>query len=329
MNTLRVETIIEVVCAAHLASYVESPFQHRGGLWLVGPPGQLKSSLIEPVDSYQDVVTLSDVNTKTLMQLKGELSTGSIRTLVIPEMQKLYERDPRSALNVEGAMRALVEEGYRGASFEDSSINRFRARACVIGAMNEETQTDHWERWKTGFARRFLWCLVRLQDSEILLDAIQKWKLAEIGVGIIPKAPTPRTIPNLITEPERIKIRQLIKYQPKPAVIPYELLCKIAAVLKWHYQRAGLARKAMETVTEFSACLGKEGAEIIIDPNWEGKKKRNQYVKKLRRRNGNEIGRRRERSSERNRSTAQEDVGGGDGQGDEGSSRGLEESVHH
>src|SRR5262245_32015279 len=123
---VKVSTLIECVKAAHLSTYVESQFNHSSGLFLVGPPGVLKTTIVGALDSYESVLTLSDVNAKTLTSIiKSQLTSNTIKTLVFTEVQRLYERDPRTAAGIEGTIRSIVEEGYHGASYEDPTVVRF------------------------------------------------------------------------------------------------------------------------------------------------------------------------------------------------------------
>jgi len=264
MQTMAASSLVEVICAIHLGSYVEGFNQHRGGLMLVGPPGVMKSSFLDFLEPYPDAVILSDLNNEALMEMKGAMVTNAIRTLVIPEFQKLYERDPRTAANVEGSIRALTEEGFRGASFESSQVARFKARACVIGAMTDDTQLQHWQSWKNGFSRRFLWSLIKLHDPDLLMRAVDQWKRHGLDV-LCPKSPAPHNIEMSLSVKERVGMRGFVKYQPKPANFSYELLCRVACVLRWHYKQTHQKDKdALKTVREFSLSLGKEGIDVTL-----------------------------------------------------------------
>jgi len=224
----------------------------------------MKTSFLECLDHYETALPLSDVNGRMLNRLKGRLTNNSIRTLVFPEMQRLYERDPRTASGVEGTIRALVEEGYRGAAFEDPTELRFRARAMVIGAMTESFRDANWDRWvDSGFARRFMWVLIRLSDPHILMDAVEKGRLAQIeGEVVTMKTPIgDRPIP-CIDEKMRKRLRPLVRKQPSPSNVQYELLCRMTAVLKWCYEREKSKKDPMETILEFSRCIT-GGADLV------------------------------------------------------------------
>lgn len=262
-KTIRVSVFVECIKAAHLSVYVNSPFNNMCGVFLVGSPGVMKTSLLESLDGYEAVLPLSDVNTKMISTVvKRQLTNNTIKTLIFPEMQRLYERDPRTAAGVEGTIRALVEEGYRGASFEDPTVQRFRARACVIGAMTESFRDENWDRWvNSGFARRFLWCLIRLSDPGILLDAVEFGRLASID-GDVVQMPTPvQKIPTL-PEELRAKIRPLVRKQPQPANVAFEMLCRMGAVLDFYYRRQKVDKSVMKTLIEFSNCL-LGGADLV------------------------------------------------------------------
>ncbi len=265
---LTVTALVEVLCAVHLSSYVDSPFVDRGGLMVVGPPSVLKSTLLGVLDkNYSDAVSISDINARSLNDLRDQIAGKAIRTLVIPEYAKLHDRHPYTASNVEGTIRALVGEGFTAASFDDARINRLRARVTLLSAMVPKFQVDHFKGWEdSGFNRRFLWSLVRLEDPDLLDRAVEEWQLIDFKIAHIPPAPSPELIPNLTVKRERQDLRKLVKYQPGGGhSIQLALLVKVLAVLKWWYRHLGRPeRQAEQTLLSFAGTLGKEGAELIL-----------------------------------------------------------------
>jgi hypothetical protein len=261
--SVRISTFMECVKAAHLSSYVQSEFQQTAGMFIVGPPGVMKTTILRALDSYESVLTLSDVNSKVLHGIiKSQLTANTIKTLVLPEVQRIYERDPRTAAGVEGTIRSLVEEGFSGASFEDPTVSRFTARALVIGAMTDKFRDDNWQRWNdSGFARRFLWCLIRLGDPSILMNAVEMGRMAMVQDDVV-AMPTPPLgqIPSLESH-LRKRLRSLVRKQPKPSNVQYELLCRMAAVLDFYYKRNKLKKDAIETLHEFGGAI-LNGAEL-------------------------------------------------------------------
>lgn len=266
-RTLNIGDLLEVLCAVHLSSYVEGPYVDRGGLMLVGAPGTLRSTFLALLDrNYNDAVSMSDINARSLADLREQIAAKTIRTIVLPEYAKLWERHPYTAKNVEGTLRALVGEGFTSPSFEDARINRLRARCTLLSAMTPTFQTLHFREWEdSGFNRRFLWSLLRLKDPLLLDRAVEEWQLIDFRLAHIPPAP-PDSIPNMTTQEERQEMRRLVKNQPGGShVIQTTLLIKVLAVLKWWYKALKRPeRDALATVRAFSATLGKEGGELII-----------------------------------------------------------------
>jgi hypothetical protein len=271
---MQVNDLIEVLCAAHLTSRVGSPFVERGGLMLVGPPGVMKTTFLSVLETqYHDVVTMSDVNAQSLATLRDAIASEQIRTLVLPELGKLYERAQHTSSNVEGVLRAMVAEGFQAASFQDQRVNRLKARVLVMGAMTPKTQGDHFTDWEdSGFNRRFLWVLIRLEHPDMLEQAVVNDRLIQFWQGPAPRPPvdSKQRIPILTTAAERHAMRMWVKYQPGGSHTSHlQLLSKIVSVLRWWYKQTGDKRNAMDTVHRFSEALGREGASIEIPPEVE------------------------------------------------------------
>lgn len=264
-----VSTMIECLAAAHLSNYVDSPFHERGGIMLIGPPGSLRTTLTRALDrAYADVMCLSDINQKGLSDLKQHLITGDKRTLVFTEYSKLYERNPHTASNAEGTIRALVAEGFAGAAFEEQTIAKSLARAVVIGAMAERFRALHAQRWDdTGFARRFLWALVHLKRPEVLMRAVEDWRLVPFRLKHLPPVPVVNldNINELTTLEERQSIKLMVKHQPGPHTVQAQLLTKMLGVLKWWYKEQGQdAEQGYRVLAEFARALGPNGAELVV-----------------------------------------------------------------
>lgn len=264
---MRTSDLVEVLCAAHLGNMVDGPFEERGGIMLVGPPGVLKTTFVSVLDKqYQDAIMVSDINVKSLIQLRDAIASGKINTLVLPELAKLYERADVTAKNVEGTLRALAAEGFAAASFEDSRINRLTARAMVIGAMTPSVVTQHFTAWEeSGFNRRFLWCLLKLADPNALERAAVNWQRINFRMAHVPLPPLSGGIPNKTTHRERQRLATIVKYQPGgDHAIQIQVLIRILAVLRWWYAESGSARNAMDTMEAFAPALGKHGVALHL-----------------------------------------------------------------
>lgn len=259
--------LLEVLCAAHLSTYVDSPFAERGGLMLVGPPGALKSTFLDVLDGqYHDAVTMSDINARSLVDLRDQISTGAIKTLVLPELAKIYERHESTAKNVEGTLRAMTAEGFQAASFEDQRVSRLRARAMVIAGMTPKTREKNFTGWEeSGFNRRFLWCLIRLKDPEVLVRAVLEWKKLIFQVEHMPRAPVSGSIPYQVTREQQMVFRGWVKYQPGgSSALHMQMIVKIYCVLQWWYIQIDNGRDAMATLCRFAEGLGRHGAEVDV-----------------------------------------------------------------
>lgn len=268
-NIIPVRLYVESLAAIHLSSYVESKFLERGGLMVVGPPEVLKSTLLELLDRhYADVLTLSDINAKSLVSLRDSVASGRVRSLVFPEWGKIYERKDDTARNVEGVIRAMVAEGFSAASFEESRIQRLQARATVFGAMTPATQGRNAEAWESsGFTRRFLWSLIGLADPTVIERAIVRWERLPLGLLTLPRMPVDGTlIPNLTRTEERQELRLLLKYQPGGGIaVQLQVMVKMLSVLRWWYQQSGDVRNPMDTVRVFARSLGRHGGLLEFD----------------------------------------------------------------
>jgi len=274
---VKIETLFDVVCAGHLTTLVDTQWKERGGLALVAPAGHLKTSILSALSVYRDVAVCSDMNTQQLAQMRDQISGGGIQTLAILDMQKIYERHAATASNVEGNIRSLVEEGFNHASFENASMNRLKARAVVMFGTTTKHYEAAWPGWvDTGFARRFLWCLYRMERPDELLEAVERWQKLEFGC--IPLLqPRSGTIPFLLTEADRRVIRGLMVHQKISGTTPFQFLCKIAAVLQWHYKRTRRG-KWQTTLRDFAECLGPQGALLTL-PKQAGKARKSKRRK--------------------------------------------------
>lgn len=263
---MNLKELTMVLAAAHLGSRVQSRIQDRGGLMLVGPPGVLKSSLAMTLEPYDDALVLTDLNTKALNSIKERIIAGAVTSLVLPELAKVYERHPSVAANLEGSVRALVAEGFVSASFESHTVQRFRARASVIGCLVPSTVTrmsEHWE--ESGFMRRFLWAFYRIPDSVVERAVIEDRDILRRAKSAPIKCEPGETIVDLTTEIERHELRRLVKYQPGGNHAMHILILRrILAVLKWHYRKMGRTKDAMDVVQSFAELLGKEGALLRV-----------------------------------------------------------------
>lgn len=257
---MKTSTLIEVLDASHLTWKVKSEFEQRGGLMLVGPPGSLKTSILEvSFSEHPSALILSDLNVNSVMSLRESLIAGRYKTIVFPEYEKLYQRKQDTAKNLEGVIKQLVEEGFTRASFEEQDAICFKARTLVVGAMTHQFYTSKVRNWsESGFKRRFLWVAITPDDSDAIMKAIRQERRLPLD-GILRRNPGSREIEMISTEQAK-ELEGLITGQWQSS--PYILLKKIASVLLWKYKQDW--KTTLSLMREFGEGLGNSYALLEI-----------------------------------------------------------------
>jgi len=227
---------------------------------LVAPPGNLKSTVIRhSLESFGDVKHLSDINVKTLDMLKAALIDQRYTTLAIGEYEKLYQRNPATASNIEGHVKQLIEEGFGLHSFADQEIITKPAYCLVVAGLTPSCEAKKFTGWKeSGFYRRFLWCHYSLRSRNIIGDAIEAWKPINLG-RLDCRRPINGQIPFKVDKKESHFIREIINKKQSEET-PQILLKKTFAVMKWRHNSS---RKAMEILEDFCQSLY-EVAEVDL-----------------------------------------------------------------
>jgi hypothetical protein len=257
---MKAENLIEVISAVHQSKYVNGDFEQRGGLMLVAPPGTLKSTLIKlALEDYPDALLLSDLNVNTLTQLKNSLIDQRYTTLGFGEFEKLYQRNPATAANIEAHIKALVEEGFMRASFEDQRAQTMAARCSVIGGITPSCYSHHFPKWmENGFARRFIFCSYTMANPDAIMEAIERWKHISLG-RVMMSVPGNKKIPYTITSKENAILKKSITGQPTREGA-FVLTKKVLCVLKWRHGH----KKAMSIFRDFGECMHPKGAFLEI-----------------------------------------------------------------
>ncbi len=227
---------------------------------IVAPPGTLKSTIIKlALEDYPDALLLSDLNINTLTQLKNSLIDQRYTTLGFGEFEKLYQRNPATAANIEGHLKMLVEEGYSRASFEDQRAQTMAARCSVVGGITPSCYSRMITKWiDNGFARRFIFCSYTLQNPEAIMEAIEKWKHISLG-RVMLSSPGNKKIPYNVSSEENKIIRKAIYSQPTHEG-PFVLCKKAYCVLKWRHG----SKKATAIFTDFAQSMQSKGAFLEL-----------------------------------------------------------------
>lgn len=242
--------------AAHHAWLVESPWDERGGILFIAPPGQLKTTSINTLDVYSDALCIGDLNVRSLKSIRDNVLSGRYKTLAFGELEKLYARNPSTAQNIEAHLKQFIEEGMRHFSFEDSATAIMPARALVVAGMTPSALAKVFTAWReNGMMRRFLRIQWVMQDERALLNAVHQWRKIAIEMPVTWNGRI--GIKYNLDDKESSFVMSMLREQPE--VTSNQMLKKIACVLK---KRSPEHWKEM--LKDVSASFGKNGALLTI-----------------------------------------------------------------
>jgi hypothetical protein len=261
---MKLSSLLDVLWASTLTHRVRDNYSDRGGIILVSPPGHLKTTFLSLFSDFAGVLGYSDLTSTSLLESRDAIVSGKVHTLLLYDMQKLYERRADTAANIIGNLRALAGEGFATASFERVSRNviQQKARALVLGACTHAFYRQHLAEWEeTGFSRRFLFSVFRLKDPDVILDRVLKDNPIELIYSQV-NIPANLSLDGAITkEDERLIVRALGKQQE---AIPALLLRRILLVLRWRSKRLRKPDRSREILRDFAQSLSKEGAMLEV-----------------------------------------------------------------
>lgn len=266
--TITVDTFMEVLCALHFAMLVESPINDSSGLMLIAPSGSLKTSLLMTIPNLYPNSTVCDSNWYygKLVKMKSLFYNRTARSIVIPELSSVYSGDPRTGGRMEQILQQMAGEGSVATNERDTRWERYEMRAQVFAAMTPEFAAKKHPSWEEGFHRRFLWAHIAMKNEEVLMDYLTDWRRAELEISQPIVEPAQGFIPNLLTYEDKMTIRGLLESQKDfgPNHTRFVFMCRALSVLKWHYKRIGSKKSALKTMRDFSVCLSKRAALLII-----------------------------------------------------------------
>jgi len=262
---MRLTTLLDILWASVMTHYVSDSFSDRGGIVLVAPPGQLKTSMLAAVAQLPGVISYSDLTVVGLVEARDLIVSGKMHTVVLYDLQKLYERRADTAANIIGSLRALAGEGFSSAAWEKQSKQavQMTARALVLAATTIKNYSQHLPEWEeSGFNRRFIFSVFRMRDPEVVLDRVLRGKPIKLRYHGLWPWPGLR-IPMRCTEKDRRTIRSLLGRQAD--AIPALLLKRILSVLRWRAAELGRRDNSLELVEEFGESMHGEGAVLEVD----------------------------------------------------------------
>lgn len=226
---------------------------------LCAPPGQLKTTAEMVLSEFEKKLILSNVTVKTLTAMRNEFLSGNIKTLIFTDFANLYRRHGSVSSNIEGIIMDLVGDGFRKPAYSDQRIQAVPARCFVLGAMTftfKETMESSWI--DSGFYRRFIWCKYRIKNPELLDNALQAWRLANIEGDFSSKVPLTRQIKYNLDAGDQKLIRYTLRHENDIRQM-LVLASKILVVLKWK-----LPREYTHLWEDFSESLRPDGAVIVL-----------------------------------------------------------------
>lgn len=270
---MKLVNLYRVLAAAHISYSIDGvpdAFSQRGGIILVAPPEQLKTTSVQCLSGYGDCLLLSDLNVQQLAKhVRDEIASGRYRTLGITSFEKLYKRNQDTAANLEAHLAAMTEEGFTHATFEDSRSFVRTAKCLVVGALVESCYKRKISDWlDSGFARRFLWSHFRLKDSLAVSKAIINWSPITIKTngGLPSLAYGP--IPWNVTQKELKWLHEhLLEWKQPGKSTPLVLSAKIVCVLKWYFRdEKNPSLEAIRVFADFGESLNLAGgAELEFE----------------------------------------------------------------
>ena len=223
---------------------------------IIAPPGQMKTTSIYTLECYSECLTISDMNVRSLKSIRDNVLSGRYRTLALGELEKLYARNPATAMNIEAHLKQFIEEGMRHFSHEDASAAIMPARALVIGGITPASFASQITRWQAnGFLRRFIRLQYTLANEHILLEAVHKWK--KVAVDIPTTWNGKLSVKYNLDELESKFVMDSMKDQPE--VTSNTLIKKIACVLK---RRS--PQHWREIIKDVAPAFGKNGAFLHL-----------------------------------------------------------------
>lgn len=261
----KLANFIEVLWASTLTHRVDSQFESRGGILLIAPPAHFKTTMLKAVETQPGVHPLSDITVTGLVSARDMIAARKINTLLFYDLQKVYERKSETASNIIGSLRALMDEGFTSAAYENQNIIQQRARALVLAAGTPAMYRRYAGDWdENGFSRRLIFSVYSLSNPEVIVKAIMKDEPLELcGISSV-NIPFNLCIKMEEREGDETALRSLLSRGQRGEEIPLILLRKILAVLRWKAKQLHHKDFALDIVKEFGRSMKDEGVQIEL-----------------------------------------------------------------
>lgn len=244
---------------------VDSPFEQAGGMFLVAPPGQLKTAVLKQLEALPDTRGFSDMNTRDLLRVRDEIAARSVRAILFYDWQKIFERRVETAQNICGNIRALIDEGFTYDG-EGTGNHQPIASAFALMAMTPACFRRNEDEWiANGFLRRVVVCAYRLERPELISESIISNIPMRFGVERFP-VPVGKAVPMSVTEAEsRWLLNSVLRYQHSRQATGLTLMRKVWSMLRWRYRKQKVADMSRQVIEDFGPSLGKKAVDLEID----------------------------------------------------------------
>jgi hypothetical protein len=263
---MELENLLRFTSAAHFAHMVESPYKQRGGILLVAGPGNLKSTIVDnSLKPYPDALRYSDLTLKQLAVVRSQIYSGVYNTLGFLELEKIYARQAPVAMNFEGVLKAMVEEGFSHFAFEDQRMWVPTVRCFVLASVLDNLYRLHFPRWiENGFLRRFI-----VFKYSLSRESKTKMRSAQHAGDLVPFPASfgfPSTVlKESVAEDESRELEALLGVDDS-IYTPLNLLRKCLTILKW---RAKIDRKRgnptpLEILQDLRDGIGPNGGTLDL-----------------------------------------------------------------
>jgi hypothetical protein len=263
---MKLENLIRFGAAAHHSCVVESPYSQRGGILLVAGPGCMKSTIVaNSLKPFPNALVYSDLTIKQLAIVRSQIANGMYSTLGFTELEKIYARQLPVALNFEGAIKAMVEEGFSHFAFEDQRCWVPTARCFMYASVLDNLYRFHFPRWmENGFLRRFVVIKYRLSEKTklVMRDALHEGEyvpmpsLYPFPIGVVRMDVTPE---------ESRKLERICEFD-STMTTPLNLVRKVFTILKWYRKQNGKRSQAtpMEVIEDLADGISSRGGVLDL-----------------------------------------------------------------
>jgi len=241
-------------------------FKARGGVLLLGPPGNLKTTILNTFEGQTGFHLVSDITSNSLLGIRNQILSGRIHTVAIQDLNKIYERKAETTANIMGNLRALMDEGFTQMAHENKVPVRVKARSLVLAACTSGLWENEYASWMSnGLGRRLIHSTFRLKTKGIIADAILDDNPIKIGTSHLCRVPSELILPlGKADSREAETLLKVLALGQMEFDVQLLILRKALVMLRWKYRDVN-GNIPLELIEEFAGSFRNEGIELEID----------------------------------------------------------------